>query len=177
MKKIVQFFRAVFIIWRLGVDEILQLKKKALTDSLTGLYNRWYLYSFGAKQVEIAKRYKSPLSLIFLDINGFKKINDEEGHEFGDKVLISFSAFLVGCARRSDAVFRFGGDEFIIILPQTTYEEAKKITERLRRFSIYKISVSISVGISSISSLKGDSSLEKLIKEADEEMYKQKPRQ
>ena len=109
-----------------------KMQKMAITDSLTGIYNRRYFYMILRNEIERAKRYQSPLSLVMMDIDHFKKVNDKFGHLAGDEVLQSVSEITKKLLRQIDKMFRFGGEEFMIILPETNQEGALKVANRIR---------------------------------------------
>lgn len=102
-------------------------------DSLTGAYNRKFFFDKLKDELERAKRYKRPMSLVLLDIDNFKKINDKYGHPFGDKVLKEVSNLVMSKGRSTDYFARVGGEEFAIILPETDVRGAEKVCERLRK--------------------------------------------
>jgi diguanylate cyclase (GGDEF)-like protein len=102
------------------------------TDSLTGLYNSRYLHERLPGELERATRYGRPLSLLVLDCDNFKRINDQYGHLEGDKVLQNLAVVIRQCLRRSDSAFRYGGEEFIVLLPETDTSAAVALAERLR---------------------------------------------
>ncbi|SRR5579883_502651 len=108
------------------------LRDQSLHDSLTGLYNRRYLDEFLAKEINIAERNQTTLAVIMLDIDFFKKFNDKYGHEAGDMVLKELGKVMQNEVRSSDITCRYGGEEFICILPDCTLPEAKKFSEILR---------------------------------------------
>lgn len=110
-----------------------EAKHYAMFDSLTGLFNRRYFDINLAKELQRARRYKKALSIFLLDIDDFKTINDSKGHLFGDEVLKKFAAFLNEMSREEDIVCRFGGEEFIIILPETTAKKALHYSDRIRK--------------------------------------------
>ncbi len=114
----------------------------AITDPLTGLYNRNFLFFMLEKEVARCKRYSVPLSLIFIDLDYLKRINDTYGHKTGDMCLQELSLTIKSILRDSDIAARYGGDEFVIILPDTHLEGAKKASERLLNF-IRKIKIKI----------------------------------
>ncbi len=108
------------------------LEQMAITDELTGLYNRRYLKKILHQEFERSKRYRSEFSVLMLDLDHFKQVNDTYGHGFGDHVLREV-ARQIGCSiRTSDSAFRFGGEEMIILLPQTDIKGAKQTAENIR---------------------------------------------
>jgi two-component system cell cycle response regulator len=109
-----------------------ELKKLSITDGLTQLYNSRYFYSQIKGEIERFKRYGHKLSLLLLDIDHFKDYNDTHGHLEGDKVLVRIGRIIKTCLRKMDTAYRYGGEEFTIILPGTPGEEAKTVAERLR---------------------------------------------
>jgi len=159
-----------------------QLNKEASTDQLTKLYNRSFLDSYLQNQIEVASLSKQPLSLIMLDIDDFKKVNDTYGHQAGDAVLVVFSQVILRCVRRTDLVTRYGGEEFIAILPATNTERAVSIAERIRETiametmpkinNVQLPNITCSIGVSTYPLFADDK--EKLIKTADIALYKAK---
>lgn len=153
-------------------------KKLAHTGHLTGLLNRRGLELEAKKALAQADRSKTPLSVLFIDLDFFKKINDTHGHGVGDSILRGFARFLKDAVRESDIVARPGGDEFVVILPATNLEGARLLTKKIRkelserRFTRKRISVSISVGATSTS--EGCDTFSCLKKKADERMYRAK---
>lgn len=138
---------------------ICKLYQKATLDDLTGLYNRNFLMQRIKEEFKKAWRFKQPLSLIFGDLDFFKKVNDGYGHQVGDQLLMEFGDFLKKSVRDYDVACRFGGEEFIILLPQTSLDDAVDLAERLRekiaglRFCspIKNLKITASFGVSSIS--------------------------
>ncbi|MBI4276906.1 MAG: GAF domain-containing protein [Armatimonadetes bacterium] len=110
-----------------------EARRLAITDGLTGLYNHRYLRDALLREVERAQRYEFPLAVVMLEIDRFKHYNDTYGHLSGDEVLRAVAALLRTGSRRSDIVARYGGDEFVIVLPHTDQAEAMELAERLRR--------------------------------------------
>ena len=104
----------------------------ANTDSLTGLFNRRYMAERFSEQIEYAEKSGNPFSIIICDIDGFKRINDSFGHDIGDKVLSIISSFFKESCRGKDIISRWGGEEFLFLLPKTNIEESVKVAERLR---------------------------------------------
>lgn len=109
-----------------------QMKDMAIRDELTGLYNRRHLDMIIGDEIERAERYEIPLSLFILDLDFFKKINDEWGHPIGDSVLQMVGAVVTKNTRLSDYHFRIGGEEFLVIMPHTDLKGAQKAAEKLR---------------------------------------------
>lgn len=150
----------------------------AVKDSLTGVYNRTYFEDYIKHQLQLATRYKESMSVILLDFNKFKEINDTYGHDAGDFVLKTTIDLIRASVRKSDLIFRFGGDEFLIFLPRTDCDVVEvmkdKITEELVCYNkdIQKfypgIHVSISMGCST---WREGQDIHEKIKEADSEMY------
>jgi diguanylate cyclase (GGDEF)-like protein len=110
-----------------------QTKALANVDGLTGVYNRRFFESRISEEIERALRYQSIFSLIMVDIDHFKKLNDEFGHLLGDEVLRQVSAIFTAQLRKADTVCRYGGEEFVIVVPETTGENALAVADKLRR--------------------------------------------
>jgi diguanylate cyclase (GGDEF)-like protein len=136
-------------------DEKSRLEKLSITDYLTGIYNPRYFHHRIAEEFSRAQRYSSSLNCLMLDIDNFKKINDVYGHKTGDIVLKEFAARLKKHSRKSDLLARYGGDEFILLLPEITPEgaiaEAERIRECVYRERLkslkHKQDITISIGI------------------------------
>ena len=165
-----------FVFYFLKINE--KLKLIAATDKLTGLFNRNKFYEIANLELERAKRYKRPLSLIIFDIDYFKKINDKYGHNIGDYVLKKLSWIIKTHIRKSDYVFRWGGEEFIILAPETDINGAEKLAEKLRsaveeyEFDTVKY-VTISIGVAQFNE-NLDKNIDSLISRADRALYKSK---
>lgn len=128
-----------------------EVQRLALTDQLTGLYNRHKLKESLESEVERARRYRRPLSLIMLDLDGLKVINDTYGHSAGDAVLKQVADAIRNQTRRVDLSARIGGDEFLVLLPEAGLEVATEVAKRVRReitsVPIEEITISISIGV------------------------------
>ncbi len=152
------------------------LEKMALTDQLTGLYNRHFLMPYIKKSLSSAQRYNYPLSLVMMDLDKFKCINDDLGHGAGDKFLCDIAEILNDNCRSEDAAIRLGGDEFLIVLPHCSLVQAKFKTETLKQ-AVNKLSssshqMSASFGLSST---EGDCfNFEALFSKADDAAYQSK---
>ena len=154
-----------------------EVQKLAITDALTGLYNRRGLFELGQREVERARRYKRPLVAIMLDIDHFKFINDYYGHLVGDLVLQTVAKRCSDNLRRIDILGRLGGDEFTILLPETDMYTASHVANRVRQHIGDKpfitgdatINVSASLGVARATSATPD--LEILISRADAALY------
>lgn len=141
-----------------------ELKKMAVTDALTGIYNRGYFNRQLNEEFNRSKRYDIPLSLIIIDIDHFKQVNDTHGHQAGDALLIAVATKLHSMARDTDIIARYGGEEFVLILPQTDGKSALILAERLRlgvseiQVAAEKemISVTISLGLACIPGSKAE---------------------
>ena len=152
-------------------------EKLANTDPLTGAYNRRYLNEFSYEYLKIVKRENKDLSLLLLDLDDFKNINDTFGHEIGDIVIKQLVEISKSSIRESDLIIRFGGDEFIILLPNTNIQSARfvanKIINKITEYNKNKeFNFSISVGISHYQI--GDNSIDNIILRADKSLYKAK---
>ena len=109
------------------------LKEESIMDELTGQYNRRHILYELEKEIERARRYKHTLAGIMIDVDDFKKFNDRYGHPFGDIILKEVTNVFDHCIRTIDVLGRYGGDEFIILLPEATAETAKVVAERIKK--------------------------------------------
>lgn len=156
------------------------LLRQAVTDSLTGLVNRRGFLDAIQREHARARRHGQPLSLLLVDLDHFKAVNDQYGHEAGDAVLVALAELLNERLRESDLAARFGGEEFVIMLPATTLEQARQLAEQLRlalserviRHEQRPIRISMSVGAAEA----GDESVDALISRADRRLYLSKNR-
>jgi diguanylate cyclase (GGDEF)-like protein len=170
----------------IAVENALLLKRSeelSITDDLTKLFNSRYLNSYLSREVQRSRRYGAKVSLIFLDLDGFKNVNDQHGHLAGSRALVEVGAVIRNMVREIDVVSRFGGDEFTVILPQTGPEGARVIAERMRQrveetvfletFAL-KARITASFGIATFPDHA--QSKETLIQKADQAMYRVKGR-
>jgi diguanylate cyclase (GGDEF)-like protein len=162
------------------LEEVLtKLEKIAITDPLTGLFNRRYFESVIEKEYNKTVRYKTPTSCLVIDIDYFKRINDNYGHRKGDEVLKEIARLIKDCLRKVDTIARWGGEEFVILMPGTDSQKAYVAAERIKdtieknSFSGINEKITISIGISSIPSEYIDSA-EKFIDTADNALYEAK---
>ncbi len=154
----------------------------ARTDGLTGLYNRRYFHKIAEREFETAIRHKQPLTIVLFDVDGFKQFNDTFGHALGDSVLIQVAQTAALHEREVDALARYGGDEFIILLPHTddgqAYIMAERIRERVAALCLEannsSLFITISIGIAEISLAPQDQSVESTIHRADLALYEAK---
>jgi diguanylate cyclase (GGDEF)-like protein len=164
-----------------ALDNALLLKHEqalSVTDDLTHLFNSRYLNIVLRRETKRASRSGRPLSLLFIDLDGFKGVNDTHGHLFGSRALVEAAAVIRGSARETDVVARFGGDEFALVLPDTGGEGAFAVGERIReRIADYKflagdgldIHLTASVGVATLPDVAA--SAEELVQAADKAMY------
>lgn len=153
----------------------------ARTDALTELFNRRHFFDLAAREFNGSLRYQRPLALILFDIDGFKKSNDTFGHGFGDAILINISQIAKAQIREVDIIARYGGDEFIILMPETNAQQALLLAERIRvaietsnsnRDGEFQ-AATISLGVAEIA-LATDRSVEAIISRADKALYQAK---
>ncbi len=154
------------------------LKSIALLDAVTGLYNRNAFDQFAPKELAQAERNNTPISLALLDIDYFKQVNDKYGHEMGDRVLADVGLWLINTLRKGDMVFRWGGEEFVLLLSNCPPGVAKDVMEKQRnRFNKRQfagIHITTSMGISGVDNKEQHKALKQLFNEADEAVYKAK---
>jgi diguanylate cyclase (GGDEF)-like protein len=152
------------------------LERMALRDNLTELYNRHYLMDIAPKKIAKAKRHRSPLSVVVVDIDHFKDVNDQYGHDFGDAVLTVFASLLENYCRKEDVVARFGGEEFVIIVDHCELDACVKKMELLCADVIALkpkgITVTASFGVTSLKDQ--DNTFEQLFNRADKAVYRAK---
>ena len=156
-----------------------QALKMAYTDPLTKTSNRAAFNDTVIREMKRAERNEQHLSLIFIDVDHFKIINDEYGHECGDLALASVAAWIKDSVRGTDVVFRYGGEEFVVLLASTNIEDAALIAERIRAdieshalaYGMAVLNITVSLGVSN---LRGNDTVDSFIKRADGAMYQAK---
>lgn len=154
------------------------LRRLALTDQLTGVYNRHYLTEIAVRRIGEAERHGIPLTMLALDIDHFKKVNDEHGHETGDVVLAETAAVIRNACRQGDVIARTGGEEFVLLLINMGADAASGFAERLRQrieeAQPAGIPVTVSIGMISTSGEAVGATFESLFKSADAALYEAK---
>ncbi|MDQ3213202.1 MAG: GGDEF domain-containing protein [Acidobacteriota bacterium] len=165
----------------IALDNALRVQRAealSLTDDLTQLYNSRFLSQVLRRETKRASRSGRPLSLLFVDLDGFKAVNDTHGHLFGSRALVEAASVIRASARETDMVARFGGDEFALILPDTGSEGAAAVGDRVReRIAAFRflqgdglsITLTVSVGVATLPDVAG--SADELIQAADDAMY------
>jgi diguanylate cyclase (GGDEF)-like protein len=169
----------------LDVMRISDLEHETFTDPLTGIYNRRFMEQRLAEEISKARRYSFQLSVLLFDLDHFKQVNDERGHQAGDQALIEISALVSEQLRNSDILSRYGGEEFLIIMPNTGPSEAPVLAERLRaRIEAHdflrnhegiqqrELQLTVSIGLASFSHSSDNEEI--LIGNADRNLYQAK---
>ncbi len=156
------------------VDLERRLKELSVTDSLTGLYNQRFFRERLAQEISRARRQRHRLSLLLMDLDGFKAVNDEQGHLAGDRMLKTFAAFVLQSIRKDvDAAFRYGGDEFMLLLPGLSEKRSRAVAERIASCAAQsgREALKFSYGVASLTREMGPKDLMDL---ADKRMYRMK---
>lgn len=159
-----------------------EIEHRSNTDPLTGTYNRHYFVGRLSSEIQRSTRYSRPISMLFMDVDKFKQVNDTYGHLVGDQVLVDLGALFMESLRTTDVVCRYGGDEFIALLPETDEEMAREAAEKLlqavRTYELEnpsdptrQVNVSVSVGVSTLQPGENE---EDFLKGADEALYRAK---
>src|SRR2546425_1057172 len=160
------------------IDMLIEKERLTFTDTLTSLYNYRYLRQFLLNEIRRCSRYNKTFSILFIDIDWFKNVNDNHGHLAGSDTLVEIGHQFASLVRESDVVVRYGGDEFVIILTETSPSDAETIAERVRKsveshvFGLDKernVRITISIGIAGYPD--HGSSVDELIRLADTAMY------
>lgn len=157
-----------------------KVERLSIADGLTGLYNRRFLSKRLEEEYSKAIRYNTPLSLLVMDVDFFKRVNDTFGHQVGDNALISVARVLQQSVRESDLVGRYGGEEFVVLLPHTGLDKALTVAEKIR-LAVSETPVegmgerrlTISIGVAGFPDLKV-ANMEELVRKADEALYRAK---
>jgi len=160
-------------------EAIESLKELSLKDPLTGLYTRRYMEKVLERLLYEFNRYKKVFSIIMMDLDNFKQVNDLYGHRIGDAVLKDFTSILQRITRFSDVCVRYGGDEFIVILPETDIENAKKVAEKIKkkldsvvfRKGKTEFKCTVSIGVTSV---RENDTIESILERVDNALYETK---
>jgi diguanylate cyclase len=168
------FYSAVFSdITREEMYKI-ELERLAVTDTLTGIGNRRFYTAKIDELISLAKRYKFPLSLIMLDIDHFKQVNDKHGHGVGDNMLIEYTKLIAGMIREADVFCRIGGEEFVIIVPHIDAISATKLAEKIRKkVAEHKVVVPITISLGVTQYIQGEDA-DHILTRVDEALYEAK---
>jgi diguanylate cyclase (GGDEF)-like protein len=164
-----------------NLNLLAEAEKQSMTDPLTGLYNRRSLEQLMEREVALAERHNLPLSVVMIDLDHFKLINDEHGHAAGDHMLKSFADCVRITLRKTDLAFRYGGDEFVIALPQTPIAQAQQVVQKVRQaflsvdftHAITRLEnhPTLSIGVAERSKATNILSLANLLAAADQALY------
>jgi diguanylate cyclase (GGDEF)-like protein/PAS domain S-box-containing protein len=149
----------------------------SITDGLTGLYNSRYFFNLASFEFERSRRYTGNLSVLMLDLDWFKLVNDHYGHPVGDQVLRQVALLIMNSLRKADVVARYGGEEFVVLMPETNLQEACQVAERIReliantplRVEEYTIPITVSIGTAKLEA--GQTNFNALVKCADDALY------
>ncbi len=163
------------------LNQLAEAEQRTMTDPLTGLYNRRSMESLMEREVALAERHQRPLSLVMIDLDYFKQVNDAHGHAAGDHLLRSFADCVRMTLRKTDLAFRYGGDEFAVALPQTPIGQAQQVVQKLRQaFAAVDFSSAItgldrqptlSIGLAERNAAWNILTLSSLIAAADQALY------
>ena len=160
-----------------------QLREIAMTDVLTGLYNRRQFYELASLEYERARRYRHAFALLMIDLDDFKQVNDRFGHPAGDQVLVALADIFRQSLRKMDLIFRYGGDEFAILMPETSLEDAIQVSRRMSAAMtelvlpapLDKLTITLSQGMALYDGHE-DVDLQQLLADADRALYAAKAR-
>ena len=183
-KQLAQTYVNTAIATLISMDLLAEAEKQSMTDVLTGLYNRRSLESLMQREVALAERHTLPLSVVMIDMDKFKEVNDGHGHAAGDHLLKAFADCVRITLRKTDLAFRYGGDEFVIALPQTGIAQAVQVVHKLRQaFASVDFSHAIahlehqptlSIGVVERSVPQNIVTLQNLLAAADQALYEAK---
>jgi diguanylate cyclase (GGDEF)-like protein/PAS domain S-box-containing protein len=157
-----------------------RLERLATTDALTGVANRSHFFARAEAEIRRSARYRRPLSVLMVDLDHFKRVNDEHGHAVGDAVLAEFAGLCASILRADDLIARYGGEEFVALLPETDEQGAIAVGHRLREAAtqirapaaLAARRLTISVGVSPV--MTGETAIEAALARADEALYQAK---
>ena len=165
-----------------NLRNLAKMKQQANIDMLTGLYNRRFLEDYAHKLFAIAKRREQPLGFIMMDLDHFKKFNDDYGHEIGDRILRHFAKTVTAAMRETNMAARYGGEEFIIVLPDTTLKSCTLVAERIRKAVMLMVvpsnaekplpPLTVSIGVAVFP--EHGQTLEEVIQDSDKALYESK---
>jgi diguanylate cyclase (GGDEF)-like protein len=180
-KQLAQTYVNTAVSTLISLQLLAEAERQSMTDALTGLYNRRSLESLLQREVALAERHGVPLSLVIIDMDRFKQINDSHGHAAGDHLLKAFADCVRITLRKTDLAFRYGGDEFVIALPQTVVAQAVRVVNKLRQaFGAVDFSHAIarmeqqptlSIGVAERSVPQNVVTLQNLLAAADQALY------
>jgi diguanylate cyclase (GGDEF)-like protein len=153
--------------------------QSAMLDPLTGVGNRIALDQAVSRETDFARRHQHDLSMLVIDLDHFKNINDQLGHAMGDEVLKSTASQIVQCVRRSDLIFRFGGEEFVVLLSKTSLIGAQRLAERMRaaiennpcKVGAKSVHTTVSIGVAALDVHDDEGAL---FRRADQALYQAK---
>lgn len=153
-----------------------QLERVSVTDKLTGVYNRHHLDEVLAQQLALASRHQRPLSVVLFDLDHFKAVNDTHGHQMGDKVLQAFSGLVRQLTRSSDVFGRWGGEEFLLVCPETGLQEARAVAEKIRlALEQWPFEEGLQQRVSAgVTALASGMTLDQLLSGVDQQLYQAK---
>jgi two-component system cell cycle response regulator len=156
-----------------------KMEELTVIDELTGIYNYRFFVQKLADELKRARRYHHNLSLLMIDIDWFKRYNDNYGHLFGNLILSDLAKVIKSCIRDTDILIRYGGEEFVVILPQTEKEDARNIGERIRskveqtlfeeKEKKFKINLTVSLGVATFP--ENGTEPEELVRSVDQALY------
>lgn len=155
-----------------------RVEDMALTDALTGVRNRRWFMEQAALEFERATRHGRPLAMVLIDVDHFKRVNDDHGHQAGDRLLVEIAQTCAMTLRRTDLLARFGGEEFIVLLPETGQREAVRLAERMRqavqaglRDPQHPLQVPVTISLGVVAMSAATPTLDALIRATDQALY------